>query len=71
MLTLLWTTNTKMLQITIKELVYALNVKRKYSGLGILITFSYFNVTRFPRFTHNSAYAWVWIQLQYPYNTQP
>lgn len=69
--TLLCTTNTKMLYITIKQLLYVLHVKLKYSDLGILITVLYFNMTRFLRFTHNSAYPWVWRKLQYPYNTQP
>lgn len=68
---LLWTTNTKMLYITSKELLDVLNVKHKYSDLCTLITFLYFNMTRFLRFTHNSAYLWVWRQLQYPYHTQP
>lgn len=68
---LLWSTNTKMLYITSKQILYVLNVKHKYSDLGILIIFLYFNMTRFLRFTHNSAYLWVWRQLQYPYNTQP
>lgn len=69
--TLLWTTNTKMLHVTSKQLLCVLNVKHKYSDLGVLITFLYFNMTRFLKFTHNSAYPWVWRQLQYPYNTQP
>lgn len=57
--TVLCTTNTKMLYITIKQLLYVLNAKHKYSDLGILITVLYFNMTRFLRFTHNSAYPWV------------
>lgn len=68
---LLWTTNTKMLYIHKQTATECSQCKTQYCDLGILITFLYFHMTGFLRFTHNSAYLWVWRQLQYPYNTQP
>lgn len=59
----------KMLSVMIKQLLFALDVKHKENGSCILITFLYFNRTRFLKLTYNSDYPWVRRQLQYPYNT--